>query len=91
MRSYGNFDSEDLHRAKVILSVLKRKKLIEKTTRHLDDPLKFKDVNDHFHSEYLEYLRAYGDSDHVGMRNELVDISNMVDILFMVLLREEAK
>lgn len=79
----GNFDLEKLRNAKQALEDLKAFKLAVVADKHLEDPLDKFALLRHFHQEIEELDKAFFHGSPEQILEELADIENMIDIIFM--------
>lgn len=85
MKELGNFTLAEWKRMTQKLSEEKLKKLRARADKHRLEKLNFEEVRQHLHSEYLEFLKAYGEENEENMIEEVIDISNCCDILYSLL------
>ena len=85
MKELGNFTLAEWKKMIRTFSDEKLKKLRARADKHRLDSLDFEAVRKHLHSEYLEFLKAYGEDNKEGMVEEITDLSNCCDILFSLL------
>jgi len=79
----GNIKTDKLISAKRQLADLKNFKLASVASKHRGDPLDSFSLLRHFRQEIWEFEQALFTQDLEWIREELADISNMVDIIFM--------
>ena len=82
----GNIDKEKLAYARQDLEALKNSKFAFCADKHENDTFTISDLFNHLQSEFKELTDALLYKSIKVSREELADVSNMIDLLFMEIL-----
>lgn len=87
----GNIDLERLSLARSRLAEIKNFKLAAVAPKHIGDPLFYYDVKRHLSQEVDDFANAYHQGRIDDALVELADVSNITDILAMIILDLQKK